>query len=139
MPANFNPVFTLTPNQLPAICNVANTASDGSGTITTLVTAGANGTRVDQVVFRNGQASQAASSAMLGKIFVSDASGANFRLVGEVLIPATTRSTTVLGATATFTFTPAFQLKSGQLMGVAISVYAGVQDLTSVVAYGGDY
>ena len=139
MAANTTPIFTLLPNSLPVTLTAANTASDGSGVITTLVTAGSDGTRVDQVVFRNAQLTQAASSAMLGKIFLSDAAGSNFRIIGEVLIPATTRSATALGATATFTFTPALQMRSGQLLGVTISVRAGAQDDTTVIAYGGNY
>lgn len=139
MAANNNPIFILTPNSLPVTLTAANLASDGSGVITTLVTAGASGTRVEQVVFRNAQLTQAASSAMLGKIFLSDVNGANYRLIGEVTIAATTRSATTIGATSTFTFSPALLMRSGQLLGVTISVRAGAQDDTAVIAYGGDY
>ena len=139
MPANTSPIFTLTPNSKPVTLTAANLASDGSGVITTLVTAGANGTRVDQVVFRNAQATQAASSNMLGKVFLSDATGSNYRLVSEVLIPATTRSATVIGASGTITFSPALTMLPGQLLGCTISVRAGAQDDTAVVAYAGDF
>lgn len=139
MPANTDPIFTMVPNSLPITLTAANLASDGSGTIPTLLTAGTFGTRVDQVVFRNAQLTQALSSNMIGKVFLSDASGLNWKLIGEVLLPATTRSATVIGATGTITFSPALTLKSGQLLGATISVRAGAQDDTSVLAYGGDF
>ncbi len=137
--ANTNPLFVLTPNSLPVGLTAANLASDGSGVITTLVTAGASGTRVDAVTFRNAQATQAASSAMLGKVFISDASGLNYRLVGEVLIAAVTRSATVIGATSTITFSPALVLRTGQLLGVTKSISASAADDTTVVALSGDF
>ena len=139
MTANFSPVFTITPNSVPTSVAAANTASDGSGAVVTLVTAGTNGTRVDQVTVRNGQATAAASSAMVCRVFLSDAAGANFKVVGEVALATATRSITVIGATSTITFSPAIVMKSGQLLSVAQSVYAGAQDLNSYIAYSGDY
>lgn len=139
MPANTNPIFVLTPNCIPASSAAANLASDGSGVLTTLVTAGVNGTRVDSVTFRNAQLTQAASSAMLGKVFLSDASGTNFQLVGEVLIPAATRSATVIGSSGTWTFSPPLIMRTGQILSVSQSIYAGVQDRLSVVAIAADF
>lgn len=135
MPANTSPIFGLTPNTVPVQLTAANLASDGSGVITTLVTAGTNGSRVDIVKFTNGQATQAASSNRLGKIFLSDASGTNYRIIGEVLLAATTRSATVIGDNNTFVFSPPLVMKSGQLLGVTISVRAGAQDDTAVSAW----
>ena len=139
MPPNTQPLFTLTPNSIGVHIAASNTASDGSGSLVTLVTAGSNGTRVDSVTFRNAQTTAAASTAMVGRVFLSDASGANFRIVGEVAIAAATRSTTVVGATSTITFAPSLFMKSGQLLSVAQSVYAGAQDQNSVIAISGDY
>lgn len=139
MPANTNPLFVLTPNSVPVFNASANTASDGTGGLTFLLSAGTNGTRIDQVVFRNAQTTQAASSSMLGKVWVSDTSGANFQLVGEVAIASATRSATVIGATGTVLFSPALVLKSGQIMSISQSVYAGVQDRMSIIAYAADF
>ena len=139
MSANITPIFTLTPNSIPVHIAAANTASDGSGTLASLLTGGTSGTRVDSVTFRNAQATAAASSAMVGRTFLSDASGANFRIVGEVAIATATRSTTVVGATSTITFNPALMLKSGQILSVTQSVYVGVADQNSAIASAGDY
>lgn len=127
------------PNSIPESIAAANTASDGSGALVQFFTAGKEGSRVDAVVFRNEQAVQAASSDMLAKVFVTDTAGTNPKLIGEIAIPATTRNATTLGAKGVIIFTPALTLLQGQVLKACISVYAGVQDKTSVIAFGGDY
>lgn len=139
MAANTSPIFLLTGNFTPARIAAANTASDGSGALVTLVTAGIDGSRVDGVRFRNSQASAALSSAMVFRIFLSDTLGTNYRLIGEVAMTAATRSTTAIGATAIFTFDQPIIMRSGQIMAVCQSVYAGVQDQNDAVAYAGNY
>ena len=139
MAANTSPIFLLTGNFTPARIAAANTASDGSGALVTLVTAGTDGSRVDGVRFRNSQASAALSSAMVFRIFLSDTLGTNYRLIGEVAMTAATRSTTAIGATAIFTFDQPIIMRSGQIMAVCQSVYAGVQDQNDAVAYAGNY
>ena len=139
MAANTTPIFTLAGNFTPARISAANTGSDGSGTLVTLVTAGVDGTRVDGVRFRNAQVTLAGSSNMVHRIFLTNTSGANPRLIGEVATPAATRSSSAIGATSIFTFDQPIIMKSGQIMSVCQSIYAGVQDQVDVVAYAGDY
>lgn len=139
MAANTSPIFTLNGNFLPTRISAANTASDGSGTLVTLVTSGVDGTRVDGVRFRNSQATAATSSAMVHKIFLTNTSGTNPRLIGEIATPAATRSTSAIGSTSIFIFDQPIIMKSGQIMSVCQSVYAGVQDQFDVIAYAGDF
>ena len=139
MAANTTPIFIKQGNFTPARIAAANTASDGSGTLVTLVTAVIDGTRVDGVRFINSQATAAVSGAKVLRIFLSDTGGANPRLIGEVAMATATRSNTVIGATSIYTFDQAIVMKSGQLMSVCMSVYAGVQDQTDAIAYAGDY
>lgn len=139
MPANQTPIFVLTPNIGFARLAAANTASDGSGTVPTLFTAGANGSRVDSITITNSQATSAASSAMVVKVFITDTSGANPRLLQEIALATTTRSNTAVGQTQTISFANGLVLPSGTLLKVTQTVYAGVQDQVDVVARGGDY
>lgn len=139
MAANTIPIFTKQGNFTPARIAAANTAADGSGTLVTLVTAVTDGTRVDGVRFINSQATAAASGAKVLRIFLTDTGGINPRLIGEVAMAAATRSTTVIGATSIYTFDQAIIMKSGQLISVCMSVYAGAQDQTDAIAYAGDY
>jgi hypothetical protein len=139
MAVTATPIFVQVPNVGQARPGAANTASDGSGVLTTLFTAGSNGSRVDYITIVNSQATAAASSAMSCKIFVTDISGANPRLRSEVLLAAATRSNTVVGASGTITFPGGLLLKSGQLLKCVQTVYAGAQDLVDFTAHGGDY
>lgn len=134
-----SPAFATTPNIGQARLAAANTARDGSGTLSTLFTAGASGSRVERIVFVSAQATAAASSAMVGRIFVTDNAGINPHLRAEVAFATLTPSTTAIGATMTFTFSGGLILKSGQLLKCAISVYAGVADQMDVYAEGGDF
>jgi hypothetical protein len=139
MAANTTPIFVLSGNFTPGRIAAANTASDGSGALVTIVTAGSNGARVDGVRFINSQATAAAAAAKVFRIFLSDTGGTNFRLVGEVIAAAVTRSTTVAGQTAIYTFDQAIIMQSGQIMSVCQSVYTTAADQTDAIAYAGNY
>lgn len=136
--ANTTPVFTNAGNMFPVHVAAANTASDGSGALVTLVTATTDGTRVDGVKITNAQTSLAASSAMVCRMFLTDGAGANPRLVGEVALPTATRSASAVGATATITFSPPLVMVTGQLLKVCQSVFAGVQDQNSFLPFAGN-
>jgi hypothetical protein len=139
MAANTTPIFIKQGNFTVGRISAANTASDGSGSLVTIVTATIDGTRVDGVRFINSQATAAISGAKVLRIFLSDSLGTNYRLVGEVAMTTATRSTTAIGATAIYTFDQPIIMKSGQIMSVCMSVYAGVQDQTDACAFAGDY
>ena len=137
--ANTTPIFVLTPNFSTAASAAANTASDGSGALVTLFTAGTNGSLISSIKVNNAQIAAALSSAMVVRIFVTDTVGANPRLVSEAALPAATRSLTAVGATVTINFLGGLQIAAGQIVKVCQSAYAGVQDLTHFSAQGGDY
>lgn len=141
MAVNLDPIFVIKGNFAPGRISAANTASDGSGLLFTLVTAATDGTRVDGVRFRNASATATTSSAMQHRIFLSDTSGANFRLIGEIATAAgATRATaTNIGATSIYTFDLPIIMKSGQIMSACQSVYAGAQDQFDACAFAGDY
>lgn len=143
MAANTSPIFVKQGNFTPARLTAANTASDGSGTVGTtifnVVTAAVDGTRVDGIRFRNSQATAALSSNMVHRIFLTDTSGANARLIGEVATSAATRSVSAIGATSIYTFDQPVVMLTGQVMRVCQSVYAGAQDQFDAHAFAGDY
>ena len=139
MAANTKPIFVLVPNVGQAEVDSANTESDGTGDLDTLFTAGANGSVVFRIAYRNAQSSAAASSAMVIRIFVTDDDGANPRIRSEVALAAATRSTTVIGSGGVINYPDGLALMSGQLLKVGQSVYAGAQDLMHYTAEGGDF
>mgnify|MGYP003660958296 CR=1 FL=1 len=139
MPANTTPIFILAGNFTPGRIAAANTASDGSGALVTIVTAGSNGTRVDGVRFINSQVALAAAAAKVWRIFLSDTGGANPRIIGEVIAAAVTRTIAVAGQTATYTFDQPIIMKSGQIMTVVQSIFGSAADQTDACAFAGDY
>lgn len=141
MSANTTPIFTLTPNIGMARITTATPARDGSGSVATAFTAGASGSRVETVTFNSAQAAAGASSAMVGRVFISDTagSGSNLRLLSEIAIATVTPSATAIGATQTISYPGGLIIPSGSWLGAAISVYAGVADQMDVITRGGDY
>lgn len=139
MAANQNPIFTLVPNAAVSTISSANTARDGSGSLVTAFTAGANGSRVDFITFTSSQATPAASAARVQRVFLTDTGGANPTLIQEVVLAAVTASATAIGATSTITFTNGLVINTGQIIKVSQSIYGSAADGTAVLVRGGNY
>lgn len=92
MAANTIPIFPATPKMAWANLATANIAKDGTGTVATLLTAGANGCKVDQIKVRP----LGTNVATVLRIFVNNgltnATASNNTLIHEVTIPASTLS-----------------------------------------------
>lgn len=93
MAANTNPVFTLTPNiTVGQTVTTANTAKDGTGTVVTVHTAGANGSMVYSVNFQP----MGTNTASVGRVFInngsSNATPGNNSYYKDISLPATTNS-----------------------------------------------
>lgn len=71
MPANTSPIFGLTPHisgiQIPV---TANTAKDGTGTVATIFTAGANGSKIERVFLQH----MGSNTATVIRFFVNNGS-----------------------------------------------------------------
>ena len=139
MAANTSPIFTLTPNAAVSTIAAANTARDGSGTLVTAFTAGANGSRVDFITFTSSQATAAASAARVQRVFLTDTAGLNPTLIQEIVLAAVTASATAIGATSTITFTNGLVINTGQIIKVSQSIYGSAADGTAVLVRGGNY
>lgn len=145
MPANTKPIFPLTPKVSWAKMVAANTAKDGTGTVEAAFTAGANGSRIDQIKVR----ALGTNVATVLRFFINNgltnATAANNTLMHEVTIPATTLSEVAALAdndvtipkNSTETVVPIPYLPAGYKINCAIgtAVAAGLQ----VTVSGGDY
>jgi hypothetical protein len=146
MAVTATPIFTQTPNvgALNAILSTAMTntkAFDGTeatGTAMALVfTAGADGSRVDQVICRlsstNGATASGTSAATLVRFWANNGSAnttaGNNIFIGEVAIPAT--AVTALGTSALATYSLTLPT-SGLNLPASYRIYAG-----TTVAAGG--
>ena len=110
------PIYPAAPNALPVlIVATGNTARDGTGTITTVMTAGVVGGRIDRIYLK---ATGTTTAGML-RVFAK-ASGGTYRLIGEVSVTAVTPSGTV--ASWEGVWTPAgaaIPMNAGEVIGVA--------------------
>lgn len=90
MPANTSPIFPLTPKTAWATITAANTAKDGTGTVDTICTAGANGAYVTKVRAQ----SMGSNVASVLRLFLNNgstnATATNNALIAELALPATT-------------------------------------------------
>ena len=90
-----NAQYASIPASAMAVISAANTARDGTGTIVTVETAGASGTRIDDIVI----IATGTTTAGMVRLFLHD--GTNARLWREVPVTAITPSATVQAFTAT--------------------------------------
>lgn len=134
MPANTSPIFALSPELAFATVTAATTDRTGA-TMTntvTLLTAETNGTKITQI----GAKVAGTNAATLVLIFVSDSTGANFKLFDEIVLPAVTASTTATSQRQVTAYSD-LQLKAGQVVKVGITV--AVSDGVNCFAVKGDY
>ena len=141
MAANTSPIFPLTPVASWGTISAANTAKDGSGTVVTIFTAGANGARVDTVKIR----ALGTNVATVMRFFINNGSPnstpTNNSLFYEVTCPATTLSEVASLADISLIFDgvdlPQIVLPAGYKINVSLgtAVAAGL----NVTAIGGAY
>lgn len=139
MPANTTPIFIASAATTSATISAANTAKDGSGTLVPVFTGATDGSRVDFISFTLGQTTATTNSAMVCRVFITETSGVNPRLLQEISLTAVAASNTAVGAIQTLFFANGLLLSSGQQIQVSKSVHAGQQDTVHVVVRGGHY
>jgi hypothetical protein len=134
MPANTSPIFALSPELSFATVTDATTDRTGA-TMTntvTLLTAATNGTKITQI----GAKVAGTNAATLVLIFISDSTGANFKLFDEIVLASVTADTTTTSQRVVTTYSD-LQLKAGQVVkvGTTVATAAGI----NVFAVKGDY
>lgn len=134
------PAFTKTPNAGPTLagCRIstANTNRDGTGTLGTIFTAGADGGRIDRIKWK----ATSTTTAGVVRIFMKDTQGSPaIRLLFEALVTAITPSATVKSAEGEFVRSDGQPLV---IVPAGWSVVAGTHNAESfdvIVDVGGDY
>ena len=105
-----NAQFVGTPKNGIAQVNVANTSRDGTGTLATVYTAGATGSRIDSLLV---QATAITTAGMI-RLFISD--GANNRLIMELPVVAVTPAAYIPAWSATVNFPKGLVLQATWLL-----------------------
>jgi hypothetical protein len=137
MPANTNPIFTLTPDVSwgTTAITTQNTAKDGTGTVLTVFTAGANGSYVQKLRVRPSGTSVQTVLRLFINNGSTNATPANNILFDEITIPAITLSETT--AQNSYEIPLNFALQTGYKLNVTIGTTVAAGLYVSVV--GGDY
>lgn len=137
MAAGITPIFLKAPRVSFASTGVnANTAFDGTGTVATVFTAGADGSKVEDLIFQH----LGSNSVTVVRVFVNNgstnATATNNSLVYELSMAGNTASQTVPGTYAQ-TYRANLVLPAGYKINVTIgtAIASGIQ----VTAVGGDY
>jgi hypothetical protein len=125
-----NPSFIGTPRLATVNLDTANTAIDGTGTITTLISGVAAGTRILEI---DAQCA-ATSAAALINIFITTDSGSTWRLFDQIAITAATVSNTVKGNRNIATYANLVLPNTSTSLGVTTTI----SQSTNVIALGGD-
>jgi len=126
------PAFLSTARLTSVSLSSANTAIDGTGTITTLIAGVAAGTRVLEVAAQ----CSATSAAALVNLFISTDTGSTWKLFDQIAITAATVSNTVKGNRNTATYQnlilpgTAFVIGCTTSIAQATQVFALAGDLT---------
>jgi hypothetical protein len=126
-----SPAFISTPRIGRCSLSTANTATDGTGTITDLITGVAAGTRVLSINVQG----TATTVAALVNLFLYD--GTQWDLFDQVTISATTGSNTVKGYRLVTAYTDLVLPTASWKLGATISV-APTTGTVRVAAFGGD-
>lgn len=138
MAANTTPIFTLTPNySVGQTIATANTAKDGTGTVVTVYTAGANGGMPAALTAR----AIGTNVATVLRIFINNGStntsAANNALFDEMSLPATTLSETAALPVYRYIFPDNFRLIASHkiICTIGTTVAAGY----ALLCHGNDY
>jgi hypothetical protein len=126
------PAFASVPKVAFGQVSTANTARDGTGTLVTIVTGAASGTRISSVRVT----AAGTTTAGVVRLFLND--GTNTRLLAEILVPAITPSTTV----AVFMWTGIFSAENAIILPNAswtLRASTHNAETFNVFATGGDF
>jgi hypothetical protein len=134
--ANTNPIFPLAPNMGFATMTAANVATDGTGTVNLLITAGANASRVDRILLLPLGTNVASKAYLFLNNGGAQGTATNNALVRDIPLPITTASNTLLIGSP-IEIILAMPLKSTWTLNATIAT--GVAAGWKVTAVAGDY
>jgi hypothetical protein len=133
-----SPVYVTTPRIAQGDVTTANTNVDGTGTIATVITAAANGTRIDTLQVKGRVAAGTTQAADTVRIFLHD--GANAKLFMDVAVAAGAGpiAAAVQNFQSTISMPPGFVLPNG--WSIKAATHTGGATATYVVtAVGADF
>lgn len=123
------PAFAAIPNRGSAVASTANTNRDGTGTLATVFTAGASGSRIDYVRLQ----ARVTTAAGTVRLFLSD--GTNVNLLKEQVTVGATVSGTVAGESYDYIPASPLILKASE----TLKACPNNSEAWVITAFGGDF
>lgn len=141
MAKTFAPPYPQSPKLDGAVLAAANTARDGSGSITTICTVGSDDGVVKRIRFVPAQLTAAAFAAKVACLFYSTDGGTTWNFLDDRGMATVTPSTTVATGVgqAVFSFPDLLGLQASYKLGATITVYGSAADRTQVIVERADY
>lgn len=130
------PIYIGTPRASHASVVTANTNYDGSGTIATIFTAGASGSKITTVTVTGKVAAGATQAADTVTLYVHD--GTNARAVRNISVPVGSGAISATITNFHTTIAVNYELPTGYSLR-ASTVIGGTTGIYEVAAFGGDY
>lgn len=135
------PPYTQSAKIEGAALAAANTARDGSGSITTICTVGSDDGLIKRIRFVPAMATAGAAAAKVACLFWSTDGGTTWNFLDDQAMATVTPSTTVStrAGQAVFSFPEQLGLPASAKIGATITVYGSAVDRTQVTVERSDY
>lgn len=130
-----DPAFGSVPNMGSALLGAAETNLQVPTSTSTIITAGTNGTRIEEIVVE-ASATSLVASTVAGLVYIFLFDGTNYRLYDTITVTAITASATVPGFRQRNTYTNLW-IKSGWSVRMSQSIAGNASVLVASV-FGGD-
>lgn len=121
VPIASDPQFASTINIGSALLGNAETDLQAPTTTSTIITAGASGTKVEEVVVQASKSGSLVATTVAGLVYIFLYDGSNYRLFDTITVSAVTASSTTAGNRTSRTY-PNLFLKSGWSLRASQSV-----------------
>lgn len=131
-----DPAFAATPNNGTQLLGTAETDLQAPAQTSTVITAGANGTKVEEIVVQASKSATLIATTVAGIVYVFLYDGTTYHLYDTFLVTAVTASTTVAPFRLSRTY-PNLFMKTGWSVRASQSV-AGNASLLKISVFGAD-
>jgi len=132
-----DPAFAATPNNGSALLGNAETDLQAPTTTSVIITAGASGTKIEEVVVQASKSGSLIATTVAGLCYLWLYDATNYRLFDVITVPAITASATVPGFRQRNVY-GSLVLKTGWSLRASQSI-AGNASVLVVSGFGGDF
>lgn len=132
-----DPIFSAAPNMGAGLLGNAETDLQVPTTTSTIITAGASGTKIEEIVVEASKSGSLVATTVAGLVYLFLHDGSTYHLFDTVAVTAITASTTTAPFRLARTY-PNLWLKTGWSLRASQSI-AGNASILKVIGFGADF